>query len=57
MEKGVVVLHVVYLFIRPFRIAYSVYILEKLKQMYPDSNIQVMYDIACVLVKHLKVCL
>ena len=39
----------------PYRIAYSVYLLEKLKEMYPDHTIQLMYDIACVLVKHLKV--
>ena len=31
------------------------YILEQLKTMFPNQEVQVMYDVACVLTKHLKV--
>ena len=30
-----------------YRISYSVYLLEKLKQMYPDHSIQLLYDCLC----------
>ncbi|XP_065893420.1 uncharacterized protein [Dysidea avara] len=35
------------------RISYCVYLLEKLKDLYPNHSIQLMYDISCLLVKHL----
>lgn len=38
-----------------FRISYCMYILEQLKVMFPNHDVQVMYDIACLLIKHLKV--
>ena len=38
-----------------FRLSYAVFILRRMKQMYPERRITVMYDIACVLDKHLKV--
>ena len=44
----------IYIYIRN-RIAYCMYILECLKSMYPNHEVQAMYDIACVLAKHLKV--
>ena len=31
------------------------YILGQLKVMFPNHEVQIMYDIACVLTKHLKV--
>jgi len=31
------------------------YILEQLRAMFPNHTLQIMYDIACVLEKHLKV--
>ena len=40
-----------------FRISYCVYLLEKLKYLYPNHDIQLMYDVACLLVKHLMVCI
>ena len=40
-----------------FRIAYSVYELNKLKSLQDNKNLSivVMYDIACILDKHLQV--
>ncbi|XP_065900756.1 uncharacterized protein [Dysidea avara] len=35
------------------RISYCVYLLKKLKDLYRNHNIELMYDIACLLVKHL----
>ena len=37
------------------RISYCMYILEQLSAMFPDHEIQLMYDVACILVKHLQV--
>ena len=31
------------------------YILEQLSAMFPGHEIQLMYDVACVLVKHIQV--
>ena len=31
------------------------YILEQLNVLFPSHKVQLMYDIACVLVKHLQV--
>ena len=39
-----------------YRIGYAVFMLEKLHQHFPNHSIQLMYDIACSLEKHLKVC-
>lgn len=40
------------------RISYIVYALEMLKQRYPDqSRVFLLYDVACVLKRHLKVCI
>lgn len=49
--------NIMLLFVFCNRIAYCVYILERLKSMYPNHEVQAMYDIACVLAKHLKVSL
>ena len=39
-----------------FRIAYAVWLLSEIVQQQPDDvKILVMYDIACTLVRHLKV--
>ena len=38
-----------------YRIGYAVFMLEKLHQHFPNHSIQLMYDIACSLEKHLKV--
>jgi len=38
-----------------FRLSYCMYILEQLRAMFPNHTLQIMYDIACVLEKHLKV--
>ena len=57
MEKGTFCSFNDDIFTEPHRIAYSVFLRDKLKQLYSNHNLQVMYDIACVLVKHLKVCL
>ena len=38
-----------------YRLAYAVYLLELLMKMYPNHKIQLMYDIACLLCKHLQV--
>ena len=37
------------------RIAYSVYLCEQLQRLFPKQKVQLMYDIACNLEKHLKV--
>ena len=37
------------------RIAYSVYLCEQLQRLFPKQKVQLMYDIACNLNKHLKV--
>lgn len=36
------------------RIGYSVYLCEQLRQLYPNQKVQLMYDIACSLERHLK---
>jgi len=39
------------------RISYIVYALEMLKQRYSDqSRVFLLYDVACVLKRHLQVC-
>ncbi len=38
------------------RISYSVYLLTQLRHKFPDHHIQLMYDVACTLRKHLEVC-
>ena len=38
------------------RISYCMYIMEQLSAMFPGHEIQLMYDVACVLVKHIQVC-
>ena len=37
------------------RLSYSMFLLEKLLEMFPDHQIQLMYDVACLLIKHLQV--
>ncbi|CAG2250603.1 unnamed protein product [Mytilus edulis] len=37
------------------RLGYSVFLIDKLLEKYESKNIHVMYDIACILDKHLKV--
>lgn len=36
------------------RLGYSVFLLERLVEEFPDSKIHVMYDIGCLLIKHLQ---
>ena len=38
-----------------FRLSYCMYILKQLRTMFPNHTLQIMYDIACVLEKHLNV--
>ena len=38
-----------------YRLSYSIFLLEKLLEMFPNHQIQLMYDVACVLIKHLQV--
>ncbi len=40
-----------------FRLAYGVFMLEKIMETRSSAKIFVMYDIACSLVAHLKVCI
>ena len=39
------------------RISYSVLLLEKLRERFPNRHIQFMYDVVCNLKKHLMVCI
>lgn len=45
--------HVIHLIL--CRVAYAVWMLEKMVQKYSGSELFVMYDIACTLFKHLRV--
>ena len=38
-----------------YRLSYSIFLLEKLLEMFPNHQIQLMYDVAFVLIKHLQV--
>ena len=42
-------------YVHACRIAYSVYLCEQLQRLFPNQKVQLMYDIACNLEKHLKV--
>lgn len=40
----------------PYRLAYAVWLLQDIIEKYPsDKKLHIMYDIACVLTKHLEV--
>jgi len=49
MERGIIDSSHLLLY-KPYRIAYSVYLLVKLRQMYPNHSIKLMYDIASLCV-------
>lgn len=40
-----------------YRLAYPVYLLQKFKQDMGSQPLMLLYDIACLLETHLKVCL
>ena len=45
------------MYILVFRIAYAVWLLNQISQRHPgEVKILLMYDIACTLVRHLKIC-
>ena len=49
--------HCELMYLLVFRLAYAVWLLNQISQRQPgEINILVMYDIACTLVRHLKVC-
>jgi hypothetical protein len=39
------------------RISYAVFLMKKLKEQFPTHNVQLMYDITCLLYKHIEVCM
>ena len=38
-----------------YRISYAVFLMKKLKELFPNNNVQLMYDVACLLHKHIEV--
>ena len=38
------------------RISYALYMMKCLRAQFPTHNIQLLYDIACTLDRHIKVC-
>ena len=44
-----------YLHVSPNRISYAIFLMKKLKDQFSNHDVQLMYDVACLLHKHIQV--